>query len=66
MENMEFKRYLVFGFDEFYPSGGMTDCHGRFYTFDGAKRCLLTINYDAGYIYDVITNKYYGTDEDEE
>ena len=33
------KRYLVFAWYDYYPSGGMYDCKGSFDTVEEARKC---------------------------
>ncbi len=33
-------RFLVFGYDGFYPKGGMDDCIGKSNTFEGAEKLV--------------------------
>lgn len=46
-------RFLVFHGDNYYPSGGMKDCRGKFLTLDEAKDCLRNLQ---------ISNYYLGGD----
>lgn len=38
------KRFLLFQFDVFYPSGGWEDLQGAFETFDEAKANIVASN----------------------
>ena len=46
------KRYLVFGYDRYYPNGGMSDCIGSFDTIEEAKNAVREDNPDFWDIYD--------------
>lgn len=34
------KRYILFGYDKYYPGGGMEDIIGSFDTVDDAKKAI--------------------------
>jgi hypothetical protein len=48
------KRYLVFGFDHYYPSGGMEDLIGSFAKMPEAIEFIKTNDYDSYNVYDRI------------
>lgn len=50
------KRFLCFGFPEFYPSGGLGDIEVQFDEFDQAMQWLGSIGYehDTSYVFDRI------------
>lgn len=53
-------RYILFGFDTYYPLGGMNDCKGEFTTKDGAIACIQRIGHnrhDYWQIYDKQTQE---------
>ena len=49
------KRYLLFYFDMYYPSGGANDFHGDFDTVDDAKNAAMTASWDFVQILDTKT-----------
>jgi hypothetical protein len=51
------KRYLVFSFPEFYPSGGMEDFIGDFDRLFEAMDALSKSHHTTGHVYDTIEKK---------
>ena len=53
------KRFVVFIFPEYYPSGGWTDFHDAFDTFGAAKDSLDQDrnDYEEGHVVDLCTGK---------
>lgn len=49
MENVEYKRFLVFSFEDYYPCGGIGDIEG---TSDDIEEAIRIANEDTGdYVY---------------
>jgi hypothetical protein len=54
------KRYFVFAFSHYYPSGGMADCVDKCETLEEATEMLREVGgSDYSYIYDAVENKTY-------
>lgn len=53
------KRYLVFGFSNYYPSGGWEDHLGSFETLEAAKTFLDTEKEDLVYFGNKLSPKNY-------
>ena len=47
------KPFWSFGYDSYYPSGGIDDCIGRFATLEEAKAALLADHSDFRSVVDV-------------
>ena len=56
-------RYMLFSFDTYYPSGGMSDFIGSYDTIEAAMNAEFRDNY---HIYDTVTNKIVRTNWDDE
>lgn len=48
------KRFLLFVYDSFYPSGGMNDKQGSYYTLEEAIEAGKNSRYDYFHVYDRI------------
>lgn len=49
------KRFLVFGYDTYYPNGGMNDCINSFDTIEDAKKEIFSnLKFDYYEIFDRI------------
>lgn len=48
------KRFLVFGYPIYYPTGGMTDLLESFFTLDEAKEFIENNDWDQYQVYDRI------------
>ena len=46
----KYKRFLVFGYDTYYPGGGLSDCFG---SFDTIEEAINAINNDKSDYHDV-------------
>lgn len=57
------ERYMLFSFDTYYPSGGMSDFIGSYDTIEAAMNAEFRDNY---HIYDTVTNKIVRTNWDDE
>lgn len=53
----EYKRYLVFKYDNYYPCGGIDDVYKSFDELDKAKEVCKNSKYDNSYVYDRIKGK---------
>ena len=53
------KRYWLFTWDKYYPSGGMNDCRSSFHTVEEAKTYLLDLS-DTTYDYYQIVDSQTG------
>ena len=53
------KRYLLFGGDTYYPTGGMNDFCGSFDTIEEAEECAKKsrLRIDWYHIYDCVTGE---------
>jgi len=51
------KRYLAFGFDTYYPNGGLCDMQKSFDTIEEAIAYLKSISYDSKDLYDRLAGK---------
>jgi len=51
------KRYMLFGFDQYYPLGGMKDFIDSFANQDDALKYAIEHHEDMFHIYDLITNE---------
>ena len=49
---MRYKKYIVFGFNNFYAIGGLEDIIGDFDDFEDAKKCETNSNRDCTEIID--------------
>lgn len=60
------KRFLVFGFDAYYPSGGLRDLEFSFDTLEDASNNLDKVEYQYIQIYDRLEGLivYRNTDEE--
>ena len=51
-------RYMLFRVIDYYPSGGLSDCVGRYNTIDDAKKDIVIKEYyEDYYVYDRILDK---------
>lgn len=51
------KRFLAFGFDTYYPSGGLCDMQESFDTIGEAIAYLKSVSYDSKDLYDRISGR---------
>jgi len=58
------KRYLVFGFERYYPGGGMNDCIGSYDTTEQAKKVLGDTDCEEGNIFDTVRDEVIYDSED--
>ena len=49
---MLYEKYIVFGFENYYPLGGLNDILGDYDTLQEAREAVLENGYDSGYIID--------------
>lgn len=58
---MSYKRYLIFTFSDYYPSGGLSDVAASFDTIEEAKKAItdssIHISLDSCYVWDRITGE---------
>ena len=50
-------RYIVFGYNGYYPEGGLNDIVKEFTSLDEAKSFIHTLSFECVTIYDRITNE---------
>lgn len=50
-------RYIVFGYNGYYPEGGLNDIVKEFTSLDEAKSFSYTLNFECVSIYDRISNE---------
>lgn len=48
----KFKRYLVFGYEQYHPQGGLDDCLKDFDDFEEAKNAAKDGSHEFGYVFD--------------
>jgi hypothetical protein len=58
-ENCDYKRFLLFGCDNYYPAGDLSDIVDTYDTLKEAKEAYLELDRDFKVIYDRIENKTY-------
>lgn len=60
------ERYMLFSFDTYYPSGGMSDFIGSYDTIEAAYANAMRGYTDNYHIYDTVANKIVRTNWDDE
>lgn len=58
----EIKRFMAFGYSEFYPCGGMDDCKASFDDVNDALQFLKEDPYEFQYVFDRIKGVIIETD----
>ena len=58
-EKCDYKRFLLFGCDQYYPSGDLSDVTDTYETLKEAKEAYIELDRDYKVIYDRIDNKTY-------
>lgn len=61
-------RYILFAYDDYYPSGGQGDEHGRYSTIEEAKAAARALEYQTTDLLELNTGKWvwsnvYSTEE---
>ena len=56
---MKYKKWIVFAFSQYYPSGGLGDIVGSFDELDDAYKCMRETNNDYAEIVDRDTWEIY-------
>jgi hypothetical protein len=54
---IKYKRFIVFGWDQYYPSGGLEDCMGDFDTLEEIEKCITKD--DFGYMFNGFNRDHY-------
>jgi len=52
-------RYLLFGFDDYFPAGGMGDCKGKFEQIEDARLAASMLDFKYIELYDSGTGDMY-------
>jgi len=52
LEPIKYKRFILFAYDDYYPSGGFFDCRGSYGSSIEARVRFVELDSDYGHVFD--------------